>query len=227
MGGERYEYETENDRIKEHLRHDLSRRQRLENWWSYHWHHVLIALAILGVSAYFASSWGSAVPEDYSVIWVGGQYLPDETEKALSAALAAYGEDVNGDGQVVVRIRQVGLDMRSVLDRGTSGQQEYADLMALNADLNCGQSTIFLLEDPEAFQAYCGALLYVDGTQPEEGALDWENMTVPWQGTMGPLREGTQAPIWLGCRGCWKADQRESWESARQLWNRIVAPQNK
>lgn len=227
MGGEHYEYETENDRIKRRLRQNLTRRQRLENWWNYHWHHVLIVLAILGVSAYFGSSWGSAVPEDYSVIWVGGQYLPDETEKALCASLAAYGEDVNGDGQVVVSVRQVCLDMRSVLERGTSGQQEYADLMALNADLNCGQSTIFLLEDPEAFQAYCGALLYLNGEQPEEGALDWKNMTVSWEDTVGPLREGTHTPIWLGCRGCWKEDQRESWESARQLWARIAAAEVK
>lgn len=227
MGGGHNEYETENDRIRARLRQDLTRRQRLENWWNYHWHHVLIVLAILGVSAYFASSWGSAVPEDYSVVWIGGQYLPDETEKALAAALAVYGEDVNGDGQVVVSIRQVGLDLRAVLERGTSGQQEYADLMALNADLNCGQSTIFLLEDPEAFQAYCGALLYLDGEQPEEGALGWQNMTVSWEDTVGPLREGTHASIWLGCRGCWKEDQRESWESGRRLWNRVAAPQNK
>lgn len=223
MGGEHNAYETESDRIKRRLRQELTRRQRLENWWVYHWHHVLIVLAVLGVSAYFGSSWGSAVPEDYSVVWIGSHYLPDGAERALSAALAAYGDDVNGDGQVVVRIRQVGLDMRAVLERGTSGQQEYAGLMALNADLNCGQSTIFLLEDPEAFQAYSGALLYLDGTGPREGAADWENMTVSWMDAVGPLPDGVRQPLWLGCRGCWKEEQRENWEASRALWARIAA----
>ncbi len=149
--------------------------------------------------------------------------MPDETEAALATALAAYGEDVNGDGQVVVSIRQVGLDMRAVAERGTSGQQEYADLMALNADLNCGQSTVFILEDPEAFQTYSGALLYLDGAEPAEGAMDWENMTVSWQDVFGQLPEGIDSPVWLACRGCWKEEQRESWESSWQLWDRVVA----
>lgn len=221
-------YETERDRIKRRLREDLTPRQKLENWWRYHWYVVLIAVIAVGLAVYFSSSWAVAQPADYSVIWVGGQYLPDETEKALANALASYGEDVDGDGQVVVRIRQIALDLRAIAERGsTSGQQEYADLMALDADLNCGQSTIFIMEDPEAFQAYSGALLYLDGAEPRAGAVDWENMTVSWQDTVGPIPDGTQAPLWLGCRGCWKEEQREGWESARQLWSRIAAAEVK
>lgn len=222
MGGERYE--TENERIKRRLRRDLTRRQRLENWWNYHWHHVLIVLAAVGLAFYFGSSWGTGVPEDYSVAWVGSSYLDDETQNALSVALAAYGEDVNGDGQVVVRVRQISLDLRAVAERGSiDGQQEYADLLALDADLNCGQSAIFILEDPEAFQAYSRALLYLDGKEPKEGAADWKDMTLPWEEVLGPVPEGVDGPLWLGCRGCWKEEQRESWTSSRQLWERISA----
>lgn len=217
-------YETEKDRIKRRLRQDLTPRQKLENWWRYHWYVVLIAVIAVGLAIYFSSSGAVARPADYSVIWVGGQYLPDGTEQALADALAAYGEDVDGDGQVVVRIRQIALDLRAIAERGsTSGQQEYADLMALDADLNCGQSTIFIMEDPEAFQAYSGALLYLDGTGPQAGAEDWENMAVSWQDTVGPIPDGAPAPLWLGCRGCWKEEQREGWENARRLWVRIVA----
>lgn len=167
-------YETEQDRIREHVRRDLTPRQRLEHWWYYHWYLVLIAAAAVGLGLYFASSWGSAVPEDCSVAWVGAYYLDEGTQQAL------------------------------------------------DADLNCGQSTIFLLEDPEAFQAYSGALLYLDGTEPPMDGSDWENMVVSWQDTVGPLPEGAQAPLWLGCRGCWKDEQREGWENSRQLWERIT-----
>ena len=216
-------YETEQDRIREHVRRDLTPRQRLEHWWYYHWYFVLIAAAAVGLGLYFASSWGSAVPEDCSVAWVGAYYLDEGTQQALEKAFIPYAEDVNGDGQVVVRIHQFALDLRLVAQRGTSGQQEYADLLALDADLNCGQSTIFLLEDPEAFQAYSGALLYLDGTEPPMDGSDWENMVVSWQDTVGPLPEGAQSPLWLGCRGCWKAGQREGWESSRRLWEHLTA----
>lgn len=216
-------YETEKDRIKRRLRQELTPRQKVENWWRYHWYFVLIGMAAVGLAIYFSSSWATAQPEDYSVIWLGSNYLSDEAELALSNALSAYGEDMNGDGQVVVRIRQIALDMRAVGERGTSGQQEYADLMALDADLNCGQSTIFILEDPEAFQAYSGALLYLDGSEPTGGAMDWENMAVSWQDAVGTIPEGMDGPVWLACRGCWKEDQRESWENSRQFWNRIIA----
>lgn len=220
-------YETEEDRIRAHVRRDLTPRQRLEHWWHYHWYFVLLVLAAAGLGIYFASAWGSAVPEDYSVAWVGPCYLDEEVQTALTAALAAYGEDVNGDGQVVVRIRQLALDLRSIAQRGTNGQQEYADLLALDADLNCGQSTLFLLADPEAFQAYSGALLYLDGTEPRAGAADWENMAASWEDAVGPLPEGIRGPVWLGCRGCWKDEQREGWENSRRLWERITAEEVK
>lgn len=222
MGGR--PYETEEDRIRAHVRRDLTTRQRLEHWWQYHWYFVLLGLAAAGLAVYFASSWGSAAPADYSVAWVGPYYLEDGTQRALEQALAPYGEDVNGDGQVVVRIHQMALDLRAIASRGsTSGQQEYADLLALDADLNCGESTLFLLEDPEAFQAYAGALLYLDGTEPQAGAADWENMTVSWEDAVGPLPAGMETPLWLACRGCWKEEQREGWEHSRQLWERITA----
>lgn len=225
MGGKPWKpYETEQDRIREHVRRDLTPRQRVAYWWQYHWYFVLAGLAAGLLAVYFASSWGSAAQEDYSVAWVGSYYLDEGTRQALEKALAAYGEDVNGDGQVVVRVHQIALDLRAIAQRGsTSGQQEYADLLALDADLNCGQSTLFLLEDPEAFQSYSGALLYLDGTEPREGAADWENMALSWEDKVAPQPEGVKAPLWLACRGCWKDEQRESWESARQLWTRLTA----
>lgn len=118
-------YKTEEDRIREHVRRDLTPRQRAAHWWHYHWYFVLIGAAAVALGLYFASSWGSAVPEDYSVAWVGPYFLDSGTETALSDALSAYAEDVNGDGRVAVRVHQVALDLRQIAERGsTSGQQE-------------------------------------------------------------------------------------------------------
>lgn len=98
-----------------------------------------------------------------------------------------------------------------------SDQQEYADRMALNADLNCGQSVLFLLEDPQAFQNFCGALLYLDGSEPSADAANWENMVLEWSQVFGTMPEGMEKPLYLGCRGCWKEEQREAWRTSREL----------
>ena len=215
-------YETETDRIRRRIRTELSIGQRLRNWWHYHWHLVAIGAAALAVIVYMGSGFAVAEQEDYSVAWVGRDYLSDETAAALEIALAAFGEDLNGDGKVLVRLHQTALDLREIARRGsTSGQQEYADMMALNSDLNCGQSVLFLLEDPQAFQAFCGALLYLDGSEPLPEADDWENMVLEWTQIFGFLPEGMEGPVYLGCRGCWKEEQQEDWNASRQLWEKL------
>lgn len=154
--------------------------------------------------------------------WVGREHLPDETAKACETALAAFGEDRNGDGKVVVRLHQIPLDLGEIARRGsTSGQQEHASILALNADLNSCQSVLFLLEDPQAFQTFSGALLYLDGSEPLPEADDWENMVLDWTQIFGSAPEGIEGPLYLGCRGCWKEEQREDWRASRQLWEKL------
>lgn len=214
-------YETEKDRIRRHIKKDLTPCQRLQNWWHYHWLYVVCALGALGVGLYLASNLASAPPADYCVAYVGDRYLDGDTQRAVEAAFLPLAEDVNGDGRTVVDLHQLALPMASILERGTSGQQEYADLLSLDADLNAGQSVIFLLEDPAAFQAYSGALLTPEGESPSEGtsgealALPWDEvMDIPWPGE-------TPAPS-LALRGCWKEDQREHWEGSHTLWLKLI-----
>ena len=215
-------YETEEDRIRQHIRTELSLGQRLRNWWNYHWYHVANGAAILAVAVYLGSDLAIGSREDYSVAWVGREYLPDETAKACETALAAFGEDRNGDGKVVVRLHQIPLDLGEIARRGsTSGQQEHANILALNADLNSCQSVLFLLEDPQAFQTFSGALLYLDGSEPLPEADDWENMVLDWTQIFGSAPEGIEGPLYLGCRGCWKEEQREDWRASRQLWEKL------
>lgn len=211
-------YETETDRIRQHIRTELSMGQRLRNWWNYHWHLVAIGAAALALVVYLGSDFAVAKPEDYSVAWVGREYLSDETAEAFETALAAFGEDRNGDGKVLVRLHQIPLDLGEIARQGsTFGQQEHANILALNADLNSCQSVLFLLEDPQAFQAFSGALLYLDGSEPQPEATDWENMVLEWTQIFDFLPEGIEGSLYLGCRGCWKEEQWEDWNASRQL----------
>ena len=171
---------------------------------------------------YLGSDLAVAEQADYSVAWVGREYLSDETAEACETALSAFGEDRNGDGKVLVRLHQIPLDLGKIARRGsTSGQQEHANILALNADLNSCQSVLFLLEGPQAFQAFSGALLCLDGSEPLPESDDWENMVVEWAQIFGSAPEGLEEPLYLGCRGCWKDKQREDWNASRLLWENL------
>lgn len=210
------DYETEAQRVRKRLKETLTGREKLRNWWEYHKIHTAIAVAVLLLVFYFSFQDHSTPTADYTAAWVSGQTLDDEASDAISEKMAQYGRDLNGDGVVRVDIHQIKLDLGMVIERGgTAGQQEYGELLALNADLEVGQSGILLTDDPASLQAYTGALLYRDGSQPENGPLDWENMVVSWE------QEGA-GTIYAGLRGCWKDDWQETWTLYRELWETLL-----
>lgn len=207
-------YETETQRVRKRLRETLTPRQKLANWWDYHKHLVITGAVLLVLALYLLLQDCPGPPADYTVGWVSSQGLEQKTAEAICEKLVQCGQDLNGDGYVQVDIHQMKLDLSSVLVNGTQGQQEYGELLALDADLEVGQSGIFLTDDPAALQAYTGALLYLDGTIPKAGAADWENMVISWD----PEGAGR---IYAGCRGCWKEEWKETWERYWQMWQGV------
>lgn len=212
-----HDYVTEEQRVRQRLKETLTRREKMANWWEYHKVHVAVAVTLLLFMAYFALQDRSIPDSDYTVAWVSGQALGDEAVENLSQMLSQYGQDLNQDGIIHVGIHQIQLDLGLVISRGgTDGQQEYGALLALNSDLEVGQSGIFLTDDPASFQAYTGALLYQDGTQPQENAGDWENMVISWE------QDGI-GTVYAGLRGCWKDSWTKTWEQYRILWDALMA----
>lgn len=200
-------YETENDRIRKRLKETLTPREKLANWWFYHKFHVLIgALALLLVFYFLLQSRGT-LPADYTVGWVGARDLDSAAAEQIAQALAQYGEDLNGDGQVWVEIHQMPMDLAAVLERGGAGnEEERANILVLEADMSVCQSVIFLTNDPEA--------------------EDWENMVVAWSQCSGLGEQPVEGALYLGCRGCWQESQRENWEQSRKLWENLLAAMN-
>ncbi len=207
------EYLSEKERVRRQVRETLPPRRRLLHWWHYHWIYVAVSAAALLLIVYFTVLARSNPAPDYTVGWVGTYPLSPEQESAVSSGLSPFGEDRNGDGQVCITVQQYILDLEALGRRGmTSGEREYASLLALEADLTTGQSGLFLTAQPAAFQRYAGALLYLDGSEPAEGAADWENMVVPVGGG-----------LYLGGRGCWVEEQRPGLDAAWALWTRFRA----
>ncbi|MCD7758062.1 MAG: hypothetical protein LUH45_07815, partial [Clostridiales bacterium] len=118
------------------------------------------------------------VKPDYQIAYVGSSDLPDDTVEALTAALEAVGEDLNGDGKVVVTLNQYCGSADE--DDDTAAMKLYAAEVELIADINDCESYFFLLEDPETFQTNYQVLAEADGSSPEETDVDWEDKVYLW-----------------------------------------------
>ena len=86
----------------------MTRKQRWQNWWDYHFWYVVTAAALVLAGGYLlwnALGIGKTLP-DYQIAYVGSRRLGEEAAAAVEAALAGLGEDLDGDGQVTVALRQ-------------------------------------------------------------------------------------------------------------------------
>lgn len=159
---------------------NLTRSQRRDNWWRYHWLHVLCGvLAVIVLCGVF---WERAYREVYdcSVALVTRYAVMPEEVASLRRALEAVCPDYDGDGQVCVAVNAIQIDYTSTDLDDAAIQVMTASVDKLNSDFYTRQSGIFLLDDPENFQRNHQALTYLDGSTPPENAMDWENMTRPW-----------------------------------------------
>ncbi len=160
---------------------EYTKKEKFQNWLHYHKLGIIALAVILWVAG--SMLWNvlgiGQVKPDYRIAYVGRQKLTDETVQTLENALAAFGEDANGDGKVTVSLTQHITGSDSSVDNMMYG---YAAEVTLLADISEGESTIFLLEDPVDFQISFQVLAHLDGSVPAEDdfeALDkvyrWEN----------------------------------------------------
>jgi len=125
--------------------------KKLENFWFYYKKPVLIALAALAVLGYLGIQKASAPKPDYHIGLVQSTPCTEEYLSQLEARFAAAGADVNGDGQILVKVHTYFVDLKVGSDNvGFSGSDPVA---ALDADLIGKVRGIFLLEDPDTFHA--------------------------------------------------------------------------
>ena len=165
--------------VRPEEKRELTAEEKRRNWWHYHkWHIALgIVLAVFAGSLIWQVLGIGEIEPDCRVAYVGSTLLPDGTAAALETALSALGEDLNGDGQTVVSLRQY-------VSGGEAGMPDAAAAAAvqLMADIAEGESYFFLLEDPEQFQQAYHVLRRLTGASPRR--------TPP---PRGPISPGTPA----------------------------------
>lgn len=215
----------------------LSRKEKRQNWWAYHKWHVVFALALLLILWDIGRSvlgFGQVKP-DYQIAYVGTQALPEDAATALEAGFAGFGQDLNGDGKVTVRINQF------VFSGSADASYAYASQTALLADLESCDSFLFLLENPEEFQQTYHVLSKIDGSLPEEGDdsargtyLHWEQCPALEQLTLegDSLSQSGQemtghrldqiSGLSIARRGFWTEKTVSHLEGCEELWNAII-----
>lgn len=161
-----------------------TRKQKFWNWWDYHIGWMVLALVLVIGGVFLVRDMFFRPEPDYAVGYVSRTALPDEVETALRERLQELGEDVNGDGQVLVELYTytVGFDRESKINVDETS----AAFTGMTVELTSGKIGLVLLDDPEGFQARIGALGYPDGSPvPEDqesfGSADWQNMVYAWE----------------------------------------------
>lgn len=125
---------------------ELTKKQRRQNWWHYHKWYVLIGVAVVLIGADWGWNILTRVTPDYQIAYVGSVPLSEGDGASWETQLAAFGTDCNGDGKVVVQLKQY-------LSSYEDAMYNAAANVRLLADLDGRESYFFLLEDPEKFQA--------------------------------------------------------------------------
>lgn len=109
----------------------------LENFWYHHKVGTLIGAFGLVVLTVLIVSMVTRVTPDYKAVMVTENgLLPDEVTY-LEEILAQYGEDINGDGKVVVNINNLCLG---------NGVNQTANMQALQIQLVTGDTLLYLYE---------------------------------------------------------------------------------
>ena len=220
--------------VKPEERAELTPAEKRKNWWHYHKWHVAVAVVLLGVGVNLIGSalgFGQIRP-DYQVAYVGENALPDDTAAAVERAFASRGRDLNGDGQVTVRLNQYPIG-------GADPERVESSQVTLMADLLECESYFFLLEDPVWFQTSYQALCRLDGSLPEKASADgtylaWTDCPVlagiklggySYQ-LLGETASGSSdelvSGLYLARRGFWTEKTAPHPEGCEALWSSLT-----
>lgn len=210
---------------------ELTKQQKRANWWHYHkWYVVLacVLVAVLADLAINAINVRRNAP-DIQVAYVATTPLPEDAVAALESALAE-----------LAGVRRVQVNQYLTASQGDSDSALYASATSVQllADLDSRESYLFLLDDPETFQANYEVLRRLDGALAAEAdglscCLRWGDCPAAALdlGSYAELVMGQQitgesqallADLYLARRGFWNDRTCKNLELCDQLWDTLT-----
>lgn len=219
--------------VRPDIPRELTPRERRANWWHYHKWHVAAAIVLLLIAADLGfNAWnGRRNAPVYQVAYVSAAPLPEETAIALEAALT---ELAGG--------KRVGVNQYLTAQPGADGETALytsASNIKLMADLDSCDSYLFLLDDPETFQANYQVLQNLDGSLPDrddcsEFCIRWADCPALTALPLGEYRETLMGQevagdgqalfdgLYVARRGFWTEKTCKDPEGCGQLWETLM-----
>lgn len=213
------------------------RLKKWKNWWYYYKWYVVCGVLVLGVICRLIGNalgfWNKK--PDFQIAYVGKTILTEETISTLEQAFTSIGNDLNGDGEVLVQINQYISGIPNA-DAETA-YYEYAGEISLIGDISGCESYFFLTDDPDELQREYQILADPDGGCPEEMDYTTDGKVIAWpdcpllyesaDNSSAPAQEQSEnsretlSHLYLGRRCFYNDKQTEHFEQCNALWNLI------
>lgn len=123
------------------LQFSEDKKKKWENFWYYYKFHVLIGIFAVICIVVFIRDMVSKVEYDYTIAFVGDYGMDEETMEELTDWFQERGEDLNGDGEVLVQIMDYYIPWEG------DPQIVMANQTKLTVDMQDAQSMIYFLSD--------------------------------------------------------------------------------
>lgn len=159
-----------------------SPKSKWENFWYYHKFHLLIALLVIALAAGVIYELTSKEEPDYQIALLTQTSYPEALTAALEQQIAQYGEDLNGDGRVLVSINSYLI----VMEEGkqvSDPSLQMTSVARFLSDLELGSSVIYLTDETSfrLHQQTRGLFSNVDGSVSPTGSEEESAMWIPWK----------------------------------------------
>ena len=193
----------------------LTPKEKRANWLHYHRAHFIIAAILIVAGIGFARDVLMKVEPDYQIGYFSDIYLDDQVELAIEERLAELGDDLNGDGQVVVQLNPYVIN--------EADPTSYTVQVSMVGDMSVGLSDFYLVHDPVQFQEEYGVLTMTDGSYFDVG-MD-PNLCVRYHVKDCPVFADLEfdEDLYLTRRQFTKEDDLEAHAGAAGLWDAMTA----
>ena len=140
MASARYTLNIKPEDLKPDEPRQLTRKEKLANWWYYHRLHAGIGAAVLAILIWLAADMLNRTLPDYQIALVTEQYIPETVVTELGDALSAFGLDLNGDGQALVQVSGYQLSLGGEEETGASASSSSTVTTTVEHDLTGAES---------------------------------------------------------------------------------------
>lgn len=191
----------------------------VNDFWYYHKYQIMIGIGILILGMYYIAEILGKKQPDYELALVCGQTVSDEFRASLEAGFLPYLSDVNGDGEVIVRVNSYYYGAESGFQEEKDADRLMGGAVQLAADLKLGISRVYITDDAGALDG---------GTEGgfEKPWLEWNDskvlreMELPDQVHDGLLSKELTNHLVAGIR-TEDSGEEASIQRGRELWNVI------